>query len=547
MRPIAKRSGAGRAWAVAVMAAVGLATIAAVAGPASGQVQRAAFPDDSVIAKDALVRASELATGGNPTEAVRVLQSLLDNEGDKVVASEEDPLLHLSVRDRAMTLLLKTEGLVDRYRAQETPKATEMLAAGRLADLEQTRLLTAPGFEAALRLAQLEIEAARFESARLLLAQLEDHPERKAGNGARDAALLAADVSRYLPRPRVRAWAERWMDEAGLKDELPPPVAAPELARVEVRSPLDAGPGLGPDALPAMPLSTSVYGVDDELGLAPLPDVDIDQFERVPWRFPTVAGGVVYTNDGERVSALDGLTLSLLWRVRPSGQSPQRYAFDDFVPLLPLGARGRDDAATVSVAGRVAVAIMGKPNSGQRTGPDTRIHGLETQTGRVLWSVDLRWLDPQRLGDAVLRGPAVIDGDTVVLAARRPRNMRRFTELYLVGLDLSTGERAGCGWWRAWAARPGGRSPSRPDATLLHEGIVYRGDEMGVIGAYEATRAGRCGCGCCPTRARSMRGIAAPRARRPPSCTARWWWATTCCSLTPSRRACCGSVSPTAR
>src|SRR5204863_8263479 len=97
---------------------------------------------------------------------------------DKVLEIPGDGDLFVSVRARAHALLLSNPALLERYRADQSRPAQDLLDTDP-ESVERTRLLTPAGFEGALRLAQEHLESARFEAARLVLEQLESHPDRR--------------------------------------------------------------------------------------------------------------------------------------------------------------------------------------------------------------------------------------------------------------------------------------------------------------------------------------------------------------------------------
>lgn len=439
-----------------------------------GQRSRPVSTDESVIASDALIRVQELSDAGNEAEAVRVLQLLLDSEGDRLLPEAKDQDVFVPVRRVVHRLLLSRKELIEKYRAAESARAAQLLALGEYAEVERTRLLTPAGFEAALRLAQSDLENARFEAARLTLEQLEAHPERQGGRAAADAAGLALEVASFLPREAVRAWAARWRQDAGLPPREAAAAPVPAIVQNAARSVLSEQPRISTEQPPRAPLqeitadSRASGGRDDQDG-------------RVAWVFPTVVGDRVLVNDGERLGAWDSTTLAPLWRsdvvagsVRPAPE--QMFAL--------TGLQGwSEDAATVAVGSGVAVAPMGNPEGGQRRG-DRRVQAREVATGRLLWMVDPSELG-QSLDEAVVRGPALIEGDTVVLSVRKASAIRRTSVLFLVGLDLHTGRER---WTRlvgSVGTNPWGRSQVRPDGGVVHQGVVYRGDDMGVLGAYE--------------------------------------------------------------
>lgn len=456
----------------------------ALAAAASAQGPNPVYPDDSPVAAETLSRVAEFIAARNDSEAVRELQKLLDEQPDRVVPAEGQPDLFISVRARVHALLLSNRRLLDLYRAAEEARARQQLSAGDHEGVERSRLLTPAGFEAALRTAQAHMEAGRFEAARLTLEQLDRHPDRQSPAGAADSAALAANLARYLDREDVRGLASRWASEAGQPAPAIAPVEAPPVLRRPVTGffapagPLNAE-GIPPRALWVAPL-----------GPAPIPsdliqphEVQRDFAEHL-WILPTVVGDTVYINDGVFITARDRFTLQPRWSTRPVSEPTS----DDpwIVRRATINARTIEDTATVTVHGRTLVATMGAANDGDREG-DRGTFGLDADTGRLLWGVDVSRIDPQ-LDGASVRGPAVIDGDTVVLAARKPSQGRRIVSFYLVGLNLHSGALR---WVRPiasagaipWGARGDRRMAPAP---IIHEGVVYCTDHLGVIAAVEA-------------------------------------------------------------
>src|SRR4029453_7158613 len=97
---------------------------------------------------------------------VRLYQELLDDFGLKLIPfSEATPDQFASVRQRVLETLIDDQALLERYRLIQTPLAEQLLQAQELQKLAMTRSLTEPGLEALLRLAQQDLEAARFYTA----------------------------------------------------------------------------------------------------------------------------------------------------------------------------------------------------------------------------------------------------------------------------------------------------------------------------------------------------------------------------------------------
>ena len=84
-------------------------TVGAVLGcvaAAAGQLTNPVYTDDSPVARDTLGRVADFVASGNDSEAVRELQRLLDEHGDRLVGERRDEDLFPSVRDRVHAALL---------------------------------------------------------------------------------------------------------------------------------------------------------------------------------------------------------------------------------------------------------------------------------------------------------------------------------------------------------------------------------------------------------------------------------------------------------
>lgn len=464
----------GIAWLGALLAYAPGVVSRVQAAPPPAQAH-SVYPDESVTARDALLRVRELTDAGNMPEALRVLQVLLETESDRMLTSAADGDVYVPVRTLVHEVVRSMPGLLERYREAEGPRAQEQLARGDLVTVERTHLLTSAGMEACLRLAQLHVEAARFEAARLVLEQLEQHPDRT-GPAAADAAALARTVADYLPREGVRSWAARWTQQAGQDPVSPRMPEVPEAARRGLVTPLSPAPEFEPGEV----MSSALQSVTIEPSVA-----EGDERAQAAWIFPTVAGETLLVSNGEWVASFDAATLAERWKVTP-GSMRTRLGdqSEPFFGVINSNPGQPDDVSAVTVSGGVAVTIGGFPESGARKS-DRRVHALDEQTGRVLWSVDVTSLDP-RLEETSARGPVVIDGDVAVVAMRKSNLARRVAALYLVGLDLYSGSPRWIRLVSSVGTNPWGRVSTRPDASTLSQGVVYRADDMGVIAAYEA-------------------------------------------------------------
>ncbi|MFO0830707.1 MAG: PQQ-binding-like beta-propeller repeat protein [Phycisphaerales bacterium] len=438
-----------------------------------------AFLDEAVSAPDAMVRAKELADAGNFTEAVRVLQEALENEGRQVMRSPSEPELYLSVRHSVHALLLHNPVLLEKYRAEQDPIARSALDQGDVEHVRFTRFLTAAGLEAAARTAQEQLEAARFEAARMTLAETLQHPDcraEKATDLARTADLLRA----YLPRPDTEALAAALANKAGVAPPAPvKPVTPPAAERTRGTGPFDSFPMPPWDQLSAQPLQSVALATQPEDRRQWAQESNPD----APWVFPTLADETLFVADDQSIAAYDAATLAQMWRTTPSKvlplPAPTRGEYAAFANQRVL-----EDISSPAVARGTVVAITGLPVSGDRQG-DGRIHALRASDGALLWSVSPRYTE-DALDSGVLRGQPVIDADTVVVGVRKPGTLRRVISLYLVGIDLTSGQ---VRWNRlvgSVGAQVWGRSQARADASTLSQGVVYRGDDMGVLGAFSA-------------------------------------------------------------
>jgi outer membrane protein assembly factor BamB len=447
--------------------------------------------DDSVMAREGLARVRELAGGGNFPEALRILQNLLDSDAEKVIETGADPSLHTTVRSRAHELLLASPDLLKRYREREGPKASELLDSGLLSNVETSRFLTPAGLTAAARLAQSRLDLGRFEAARLTLEQILSHPDRSsAGQAIATAARAATSLAALLPREDTTRLADSLRALAAAQNITIPQTSAAALPPgIDARTPLDPGPALDPSLVAPSPLRT--MPLDNPTAN------DADEFagfqRGVPRRdeavvFPAISGNLLLVNDGTHVTALDKDTFSPRWSITPGDQMDIAPRADDPFLLYTSGRTIEDPMSVVSsnlARANVVVATTGIARNGRRSG-DGRIHGIEQDSGRVLWSSEPQLLGPGLEG-ASIRGPAAIDADTVVLSVRRQGLGGRDTTAILLGLDLYTGH-------LRWSRTLGvvGRLPwqvaqRRSDALTIHRGIAYYADEIGVIAAVDAS------------------------------------------------------------
>lgn len=470
-----------------------LACAFAITGLAPASLAQApvAFMDDSVAARESIPKARELAEAGNVGEAVRVLQALLDADAEQLLEVEPTSDLFIPVREHVHNVLLASPPLLERYRSSEGPTALKALDAGGLQEVERSRFMTRAGLTAALRLAQLDLESARLDAALITLTRVTRHPDRtKDPAAAKECAELAALLAQLLDRDDAKSLAARFAEDATKLGAPPRATSAAKLPAPSVsHGPADPGPAIDAGTIP--PRALQEVAIREE----PEPQED-DEFAaparnavNIPVVFPTALDDSIFVNDGKRIGAFDANTLALRWLVEPGAiDIPQAPSEDDFLRYQWGSTRGPEDAAHVIAAGpphaRVVVATTGLAQRAGRTG-DRRTHAIDAATGKVLWSFDIATLD-RVLQDASVRGNPLVDADTVVLTARRVGTARG-NSVVCLGLDLYSGRLK---WSRSLATigrLPWGVIQRRPDGNLLHRGIVYRADEIGVVTAIEAS------------------------------------------------------------
>ena len=479
------------------LGALALVLAACIAASAYGQNVAPVYVDDSVAARETLAKIPELLGAGNVSEAARTLQTLLDTESERMLEVAGDGDFFRPTRLVIHELLLSNPELMARYRVNETEKAQALLDSGDYLSVEHTRLLTPAGAQAALRLAQVHLEAGRFDAARICLTQLTTHPDAGAGTAfSKDVARMALRIARYLGRADARAWATERCAAAGLAPPTEADLAAvPRPARAAI-TPLSPGSAAGPlptaldgpDALASASLGSQFdrsRDLADEQLRAVDQEAEIPE-RAIPWTFATVAGETVFVNDGVEITAMDRYTLSQRWRSRPPEMVLDESSYDERRGRIYRSELGGslEDISGVSVGSGMVVAATGLAVGGGRRG-DPRVHAFDELTGNWVWSVDPVALDPS-LESATVRGEIVIDADTAIVPLRKRASSRRISSAYLLGLDLNSGATK---WLRLLATAGALPSPTRDrlaDSPLLDRGYVYQTDTVGVIACVEA-------------------------------------------------------------
>lgn len=453
--------------------------LALATGPALGQLttpENPVYVDDSPAARDMLLRVDELKAQGSRREAVRGLQDILNEHAHRVLPTRGDADLFVSVRRVVFDRIAGDAGLLADYRELNEPEARRLLEAGRLEDAVRTRLLTPSGFEAALRLAQLHLEAGRFEAALRTLGELDGHPDFEARRV--EAGELLGLVARYVYHAGAWRLLEKWGVPAPAQKWPAPPGLL-----VDSVGPAEPGRETNLSGIVPRPLASAALSpVQTPLGE---PQDETVMLQRqlaanndvFSWTLPIAASDRVYTNDGDSITAWDRFTLRPVWRVeRREPVSDNLFEQRD---IRRRQSRRIEDTCEVTLTPSHVIAITGLAVGGVRQG-DGRVHCIDRASGEVRWSVNVPELDAQ-LAESSLRGPAEVVEGTVVVAARKSARDRRIVGVYLVGLDLTDGSLR---WTRligSAGALPFQTAARFPERMTSRHGVVFRADEIGII------------------------------------------------------------------
>ncbi|MDP1661154.1 MAG: PQQ-binding-like beta-propeller repeat protein, partial [Phycisphaerales bacterium] len=477
--------------ATLLAAAVALLTAGGTAWGQFGaepKTENPVFVDEAPAAAEALARAAEHVAAANLAQAAQTIQKLLDDHADQFAVSAHDPNLFEPARRRAHAILRASPALLVSYREIAGPSARQLLDAGRIDEVVRTRFMTHEGLTAALRLARQRVLDGQFDSAAMTVLELVDHPDR-AAEGAR-VAEIAALVARYQTRGVVRFRLGALLGEAPM-----PPPEPPALADASPPPSMGSGSRAGlVEDLVNQPLGTGVFG-DASLPIQPLRNYGdeaslslLPPYAREMRYWPEVGERAVYFSNGQTVTALDRVSMRRLWSV-------------DAADAMNLGADEQDRTTSglrrpsqntweevvqpVLTAGRsMLVAVVGRDFDSVTTSEGAEhIVGFDAATGAVRYTVPLRSLDRQ-LADCYARGPLVSDGRVVVVTLFKRQNQRRLVASVMAGVEATTGRLL---WTRVVGSAgvlPFYRVAALNDNTVAGNGVVYRFDRLGVVGAY---------------------------------------------------------------
>ncbi len=447
--------------------------------------QTPVYMDDSPAATEGIARARDQAARGNDDEAAEVLRSLLRTDGDRVIAIEDDPGLYYPVRSVIHRILLRNESLFERYLALETIEAQQLLDAGHVEEAEHVALLTPAGFEAALLLAQRNLESARFNSAWRLLASLETHPLRQSPDHAQAAALLATQVAMYLPQnPRVTAMVSRWRHEAGLdSDVVIERIEGPDL--VIGLTPFDQGPSVELEGIVSRPLWSEPLATPSDNAETTGIGNTRGRMAKEAWEvFPTVGGDTIYINNGSEIAAWDRFTLTTRWRTSLHEDADAKQD-QNAAPVTRRRNRRTESGSpkTVTTIDRWVVASVQEASANTRQGPSS-VLALDAESGAIRWRISLEEIAPTLAG-ATITGRVMIDQGVVLVTISKNIAERRLDSVQLLGLELVTGRPL----WRrqlgSTGTLPFPTGGFTAEISAVSDGTFFLVDSLGFAAAVE--------------------------------------------------------------
>lgn len=442
---------------------------AAVAACVAGWVAPAATARQETVAVmvDESPTASQLAErmldqrAANVGESARIARRLLAEFGDRLVPDPESGEgAFRSARAAVEAALAAHPDLLARYRELAEAEAASRLEQGDLDGLFREAIFTAAGLEAALRLAQIDVERGLGGPALRRLERIAAHPDRVGEAAVRAEA--------------IRALAE-WIEGRSPRPDPPPParVAADAFAGGAIgEAPDEAWQVIWSQELPDSAFRRAFRELQQTGRLVPRTATRIAEEGSLLVAMPAADEETVYLNEGHVVRAIDRLSRRERWRT----------------PLEPgdvanLGAVG--DPTLVSVSEGIAVTVSGHAIGTNRTGSG-RVVAIDARTGEPRWFARLGEAARGDFGDGqelFPYGPATIAGDAVFVLARRVTNRLESVD-FLVCLSLEDGSRR----WitrlgSSGGIRLGGMRPfSRP---FVEGGRVFVASSVGVVAAIE--------------------------------------------------------------
>ena len=457
---------------------------------ASGQPDNPVYVDDSPRAWELFLMARDQATD-NVGEAVRLYQELLDDYGEKLLPVTETATDHfVAVRGRVLTELSGNQALLERYRITETAEAGRLLEGGRLRRLAQTRPLTEPGLEALLRLAQTDLESARFYTSldRLRLAQR--HPDLDGPRAVHCWYMIGAAAS-YLGLDDRYAAAVQMLETLGpdgrrLRGRLEDIALASRPELHNGISSLDEAGTTEIDDLVAepiwslhMPDTPLSRRIGDPMASESPSRRHVDTLRRsgaLLTAVATVAGTRIYVNEGRVVHALDRFTGRAIWPAYAERKTPSNIEKSSH-QIADLNVVAVREGAIVTITGHAYANAVKS---------DRAVVCLDAGTGELRWTRRIDRMSSSDELDLLFPHGAPVIGEGMVYVLARKVSRQLLSSCYVIALGIDDGQLR---WSRHVASSGGIRSRfARPFSTpVLCDGDIVVATAIGAVARFDAT------------------------------------------------------------
>ncbi len=459
-------------------------------GPATRQVQRPIYVEDSPAAQDLAVEALELRDAGEYVQAAQKLQEIVDTYPHKLMQVSEssyvDGLLWVrqTLRDDA-DLLSAYRSLFGakaaRLAAEAMPTSDRPVDAEALRDVLSQYTLTRAGLDAGLALGSHHLERAEGGDASGVLDELGGHPDLPEERGRYHllrgvASLLLGDQSAYATHLQA-------LKELGATD------AYDELEALIHR----VHPPLRLQAAGASTVSASSLPGDYD---KPLWEADLlgalwaDIGQRIEVRTmpgdratlrtrPVVASDRVILNLGDGMIAYDRASGWRQWFVREADAKEP-------TPGLRVPRAMTIEPRGVCVEGELVYGLLGwlNPNRTARgqSGGGVSLVAVQIENGEERWRIEPGDLDPS-LHNAAFDGTPVAGGGRLYTLVKRVR-VSGLHDVYLTAVDQADGSLA---WRRHLSSSSSQTHYSLGPAArmVVHAGRVYVSDNRGTVLAMD--------------------------------------------------------------
>jgi len=452
---------------------------------ATAQQQNPVYVDNSPRAWSLLQQAQQ-QTAGNPGQAARVYQELLDDYAMKLIPLSATATEHfVSVRRRVLRSLRENDGLLERYRQIEAARAEQMLKDGRVQRVAITRSLTPAGLEALLHLAQRDLESARFEASLTWLNEARRHPDLQTDHTIH-IAFMAGLAAQYRGNESAYQSAVERLEQSGdrahvfltkLKSlaerlEAPGPPRGTSLLNRTQTSALDELVG---QEIWSYELTESLFrrtfdSTQQQLSGEQVAGEPARRVGAYNAAAATVFEGKVFINEGHRVLCLDRFTGREIWSHRTD-------------PINDHHAAVPQDLNIIAVEGQWLVTLNGHGYADERSF-NGGVLCLDSRTGTLRWSRNLDRLGGQETYDDLYPHGAPIIHEGAVYVLARKVTQQQLTASYVVSFDLQTGALR----WVRFLSSVGGlrRSNRRIASPTIADGDLYVANEAGAVARLDA-------------------------------------------------------------